>query len=245
MWNPWCLLSHCKGNWLHLNLILGTPSNFALLGWHQCSSRLVTVLFGTLWSSIKQIEAPFVFDWENPIALDKMQGNRASSRREGNVSWVFSSCGRNLGNILELQRGCPFETLGCSLKSGTCLGMRDNSGMETRRGRNVQTLLEFKREFRSLFLFDTVILGFLTILKNCQASSKFEAVNSTWLYSCQGMLGPFLRWRGGLSLFLGSLQGTQTSFHLVIWTMSMHDSSAGKFGLLSNQGISGSISLEA
>ena len=77
----------------------------------------------------KQIEAPYVFDWENAIALDTMQGNRASSRREGNVSWVFLSCGRNLGYNLELQRGCPFETLVCSLKSGTCLGMRDNSGM--------------------------------------------------------------------------------------------------------------------
>ena len=89
----------------------------------------VTVLLGTLWSSIKQIEAPYVFDWENAIALDTMQGNRASSRRKGKVSWVFSSCGRNLGYILEIQRGCPFETLVCSLKSGTCLGMRDNSGM--------------------------------------------------------------------------------------------------------------------
>ena len=75
------------------------------------------------------IEAPYVFDSENAIALDTMQGNRASSRREGRVSWVFSSCGRNLGYILELQRGCPFETLVCSLKSGTCLCMRDNSGM--------------------------------------------------------------------------------------------------------------------
>ena len=70
-----------------------------------------------------------MLDWENAIALDTMQGNRASSRREGKVSWDFSSCGRNLGHILELQRGCPFETLVCSLKSGTCLGMRDNSGM--------------------------------------------------------------------------------------------------------------------
>ena len=26
----------------------------------------------------------------------------------GVVSWVFSSCGRNLGYILELRRGCPF-----------------------------------------------------------------------------------------------------------------------------------------
>ena len=45
-------------------------------------------------------------------------------------------------------------------------------------------LLEVKWEFTSLSLFDTLILGFLTILKNCQASAKFEAVNSTWLSSC-------------------------------------------------------------
>ena len=62
----------------------------------------MTVLLGTLWISIKQIKAPYVFDWENAIALDTTQGNRASSRREGKVLWVFSSCGRNLGYILEL-----------------------------------------------------------------------------------------------------------------------------------------------
>ena len=45
----------------------------------------------------KQIEVPYVFDWENAIALHAMQGNRASSRGEGEVSWVFSSCGRHLG----------------------------------------------------------------------------------------------------------------------------------------------------
>ena len=44
---------------------------------------------GALWSSIKQIEAPYVSDWENAIALDTMQRNRSSSRREGKVSWVF------------------------------------------------------------------------------------------------------------------------------------------------------------
>ena len=58
-----------------------------------------------------------MFDQENAIALDTMQGSRASSRGEGKVSWVFSSCGRNLGYILELQRGCPFETGVCSVKS--------------------------------------------------------------------------------------------------------------------------------
>ena len=60
-----------------------TLRNFAFLGWHQCSSRLVTLLLGTLWSSIKQIEAPSVFDCENSIPLDTIQGNRASSRGEG------------------------------------------------------------------------------------------------------------------------------------------------------------------
>ena len=50
---------------------------------------------------------------------------------------------------------------------------------------------------RCLFLFDTVILGFLTILKNCQASSKFEAGNSTWLSSCQRHVRPIfeMKWR--------------------------------------------------
>ena len=113
-----------------------------------------------------------MFDWENAIALDTMQGNRASSRREEKVSLVFSSCGRNMDYILELQRGCPFETLVCSLKSGTCLGMRDNSGMYTRRGRKIQILLEVKWESRSLFLFDTVILRFLTILKKLSGNVK-------------------------------------------------------------------------
>ena len=113
-----CLWSQCKGNWPHLNLILGTPNNFAFLGSHQCSSRLVTVLLGTLWCSIKQIESPYEFDWENAISLDTIKGNRASTHREGKVSWVFSSCGRNQGCILEFRRGCPFETGVCSVKSG-------------------------------------------------------------------------------------------------------------------------------
>ena len=107
-----------QGKLAYLNLILGTASNFAFLGGQQCSSRLVTVLLGTLWSSIKQIEAPYVFDCENAIALDKMQGNWSSSHSEGKVSWVFSSCGRNLFYILELRRVCPFETGVCSVKSG-------------------------------------------------------------------------------------------------------------------------------
>ena len=45
-----------------------------------------------------------MFDWENAIALDKVQGNRASSRREGKVSWVFSSCQSHVRPLLEMKR---------------------------------------------------------------------------------------------------------------------------------------------
>ena len=59
-----------------------------------------------------------MFDCENAVAVNTMQGNCASSGREGKVSWVFSSCGKNLGYILGLQRGCPFEPGVCSVKPG-------------------------------------------------------------------------------------------------------------------------------
>ena len=42
-----------------------------------------------------------------------------------------------------------------------------------------------------------MILGFLNILKTCQALSKFESVNSTWLSSCQRHVRPIfeMKWR--------------------------------------------------
>ena len=67
---------------------------------------------------MKKIVAPCMFDWEYGIALHGRQGIRALTPAEGDDSWDFSSCGRNLGYILELQRGWPFETSLCSVKSG-------------------------------------------------------------------------------------------------------------------------------
>ena len=59
-----------------------------------------------------------MFGWEYGIALHAMHGSRASFPSEGDVSYDFSSCSRNLGYIHELQRGRPFETPLCSAKSG-------------------------------------------------------------------------------------------------------------------------------
>ena len=38
--------------------------------------------WGTLCTSVKQIKAPYLFDWEQGIAGHAMQGNRASSLSE-------------------------------------------------------------------------------------------------------------------------------------------------------------------
>ena len=106
------------GKWASSRVDLGCNELFCIPEVQQCSSRFVTVFLWTLWCSIKKIEAPYMFDWENGIALHAMQGNRASFPIEGDVSYDFSSCGRNLGYIRELQRGWPFETPLCSAKSG-------------------------------------------------------------------------------------------------------------------------------
>ena len=106
-----------KGKWASSRVDLGYTELFCIPEVHQCSSRFVTVFLGTLRCSIKKIEAPYMFDWEYGIALHAMQANRASFPCEGGVSYDFSSCGRNLGYIRELQRGWPSKTPLCSAKS--------------------------------------------------------------------------------------------------------------------------------
>ena len=88
-----------KRKWTSSRVDLGFTELFCIPDVHQCSSRFVTVFLGTLWCSIKKINVPYVFDWEYGIALHAMQGNRASFPSERDVTYEFSSCGRNLGYI--------------------------------------------------------------------------------------------------------------------------------------------------
>ena len=107
-----------NGKWASSRVDLGYTELFCIPEVHQCSSRIVTVFLGTLWCSIKHIEPRYMFYWEHGIALHTMQGIQASSPADGDFLWDFSSCGRNVGYILELQRGWPFETPLFSAKSG-------------------------------------------------------------------------------------------------------------------------------
>ena len=53
-----------------------------------------------------------------------------------------------------------------------------------------------RRETEHHFLVSTVIFGFLTIYKKCQASSSFEALNSVCLSKCERDVRPLVEMRG-------------------------------------------------
>ena len=107
-----------KGKWASSRVDFRYTELLSIPEVHQCSSHFLIVFLGTLWCSVKKIEALYMCDCEYGIALHAMQRNRASFPSEWDVSYDFSSCGRNLGYIRELQQGWPFETPLCSAKSG-------------------------------------------------------------------------------------------------------------------------------
>ena len=90
-----------------------------------CVPEVTSVFFSSCDSAVGD---PLEFIQANRSSLHVGLGKRNCSghhagesgliSRWGKVSWAFSSCGRNLGYILELRQGCPFQTGVCSVKSG-------------------------------------------------------------------------------------------------------------------------------
>ena len=76
-----------------------------------------------------QIKAPFLLYREHGIAEHAMQGNCASSLSEREVSWIFSSCSRNLGYILDLWRVGISILVFLQQRQHSCLVMMDTSGI--------------------------------------------------------------------------------------------------------------------
>ena len=90
-----------KGKWASSRVDLGYTELFCIPDVPQCSSRYGTVFLGTLWCSIKKIEAPYVFVWENGIARHAMQGNRASFPARG-ISHTISRVAAGTWGILAI-----------------------------------------------------------------------------------------------------------------------------------------------
>ena len=67
-------------------------------------------------------------DWDHGIALQPVQGIRALTPAEWDDSWDFSSCSRNLGYILELQRDGRSKLHLVQRSQDLCLVRTDTSG---------------------------------------------------------------------------------------------------------------------
>ena len=86
-------------------------------------------------------------------------------------------------------------------RQDSCLVARDMLGFSSRLDRAIGTRLEVRWETQGPFPVATVILGFLSIFKRNQASSAFEALNSTILSSSQRDERPPVEKRRGTSTF--------------------------------------------
>ena len=97
-------------------------------------------------------------------------------------SHVFSRVAAGTWGIFSSNGGDdPSKLVFVHRRQDSCLVTRDTSGISSRLGRAIRMLLGVRRETQGPFLVARVILGFLSIIKKSQASSPFEALNSTCL----------------------------------------------------------------
>ena len=92
----------------------------------------------------------------------------------------------------------------------------DTSGIYTKVGRTIWMILEVSRETK-VTSSCTMILGFLIMFKNCQASLTFEALNYVSLSTSQRDVRPPVQMRWRPRVFCRVSTCIQTCFHLVIW----------------------------
>ena len=82
-----------------------------------------------------------------------------------------------------------------------CLDARDTLVFSSRLGRAIGVPFKVRQETQGPFPVATVIMGFLSIFKRSQVLSPFEALNTTFLSSCQRDLRPPVKMRQGARAF--------------------------------------------
>ena len=118
----------------------------------------MTVFLETLWSAIKEVKAPFMFDVEYRIALDAMQGNRASSRGKGQVSGLFSFAAGTWGIFSSEDGDGPSKLVFVQRRQDSCLVARDTSRLSQSLGSTIGTPLKVRWETQCPFPVPTGIL---------------------------------------------------------------------------------------
>ena len=130
-----------------------------------------------------------------------MQWNRASSRAEGDVSCFSRFAVGTRGILSSYDWGGDSRLLFIRRRQDSCLLARDTSRFFSRFGRAIGMPLKLRRETQDPFPVATVILGFLSIFNRSQASSPFEALNSSCLSYCQRDMRSPVEMRRGTRAF--------------------------------------------
>ena len=155
----------------------------------------MTVFLGILFSSIREIEVPYVFDWNIELLSMKCRGIEPHLAARGK-SHEFSRFVAGTWCIFSSYGGDGHLKLGfVQQRQDSCLVMTETSGSYTMLGRKIQTLLEVSQETKRPLLVGTVILVFLSIFTKSQASSPFEALNSAHLSKSQMDVRPSVQKR--------------------------------------------------
>ena len=94
-----------QGNWLSFKVDLGYTELFHIPAVTSVSFSSCEGFHGDALEFCQANQGCYLFNLVQGIALHAMHGNRASCISKGEVSWFFSSCGGNLGYILELRQG--------------------------------------------------------------------------------------------------------------------------------------------
>ena len=89
----------------------------------------MTVFLGTLWCSIKKIEAPFVFDWEHGIAMHKMMGIEPLLRPFGMSHGISRVAAGAWGVFLSYREDGQSKLHFVQRSHDPCVVMRDTSGI--------------------------------------------------------------------------------------------------------------------
>ena len=138
-----------------------------------------------------------MFDGNTELLCTQCRGIRHRLAGRGK-SYGFSRVPVGTWGIFSSYSGDdPSKLVSVQQRQDSFLVTRDTSRISLRLGKVLGMLLEVRWVIQVPLPFFTVILGFPSTLKRSQASSPFEALNSTCLSRCQRDVRPPVEmWRG-------------------------------------------------
>ena len=106
---------------------------------------------GNFLCCLKDVKPLLMFDGECRMSLQPMQGNRASTRRKGEVSSFISAFIGNLVYILTQRPGGPFKIHVCSAMSGLLSSCEEHLGIILGQGIAIGNPIQVRRRPRVPF----------------------------------------------------------------------------------------------